>query len=124
MGNTIINQCVMCGDEIPEGYQICQECMDNFAITKGSMTMDKQEKIFDDFPTIDCNECEHYYTNACDGVSEGLERPCKTFLATRRVNIPLEINSLKNDFKRLVIAFHILGAGLLLHLIGHLINLY
>ena len=65
------------------------------------MTSGKSNKqIFEDFPTVDCNDCQHYWDNSCDGVdvsSEAQNRPCKTFLATRKISIPQEIKSLKNE---------------------------
>lgn len=62
---------------------------------------EESNKIFEDFPKVDCNECENYYTSACDGVSKDSERPCKTFIATRRIFIPEEIKWLKNEIKTL-----------------------
>lgn len=62
-----------------------------------NQTMKKQ--IFDDFPKVDCNDCENYYTNACDGALQGSERQCKTFLATRNVNIPRRLSVLEKDVK-------------------------
>ena len=52
-----------------------------------------------EFPEVDCNECEHYWVNQCDGSNLGSKRLCKEFLATRQSNIPLEIKSLRNDLK-------------------------
>lgn len=66
--------------------------------------MDKP-KIFDDFPTVDCNECERWWTNQCDGAkssSKGSKMPCNSFLATRSVVIPKEIERLKRAFKWLL----------------------
>lgn len=58
-----------------------------------------EKKIFDDFTDVDCNYCANYYTDACDGVSEGVKRPCKSFIAHRGINIPKEINALKSALK-------------------------
>ena len=60
-------------------------------------------KIFEDFPKVDCNECENYWTNSCDGTAIGSERLCKTFKAVRRVNIPIEISALKTRLKWLCV---------------------
>ena len=79
------------------------------------------KKIFDDFPKVDCNECEHYYTNACDGVSKGSERPCKTFLATRSVNIPAKIKSLEKAVKWLTEVYMILVITIVVCIIAHLL---
>jgi hypothetical protein len=51
----------------------------------------ENKQIFEDFPEVDCNACECYYTNQCDGTPTGSEKPCKTFKAVRRVDIPLQI---------------------------------
>jgi hypothetical protein len=80
------------------------------------MSHDKP-KIFDDFPTVDCNGCELYWVNACDGVKKAQERPCTAFKATRGVVIPLQIKSLQRALKRLVGALVILGVIQILTLI-------
>lgn len=80
-----------------------------------------EQKIFDDFPKVDCNDCEHYYTNGCDGVSKGKNRACKTFLATRRESIPEEIKGLKNQIKWLNRFVNILGIAFILYVIINLI---
>lgn len=61
--------------------------------------MSSKQKIFEDFPTVDCNKCELYYINQCDGVHEAQERPCTTFKATRSVVIPLQIKRLQRALK-------------------------
>ena len=64
--------------------------------------MGDNKKIFDDFPAVDCNECESWWLNQCDGVKEGSTKPCTAFKATRRVNIPLQIESLTSALKRTI----------------------
>jgi hypothetical protein len=59
------------------------------------------QKIFEDFPTVDCNDCEKYWLNQCDGVQKAQKRICKEFLAVRRVNIPLQIKTLQEGIKQL-----------------------
>lgn len=71
--------------------------------------MNNKPKIFDDFPTVDCNECELYYLNQCDGVHKAQKRSCTTFKATRGIDIPKEIKWLKTRLKRLVGA--LIGLG-------------
>lgn len=52
---------------------------------------------FDDWKDVkDCNECESWWLNQCDGTQIGVERPCKAFKAVRRVSIPDEIKSLRS----------------------------
>lgn len=54
----------------------------------------QQQKIFDEYQ-VECNDCTHYWTDACDGVKKGSTRLCNQFLATRSVNIPEQIKSLE-----------------------------
>lgn len=61
---------------------------------------DLKPSVFDEWEDVrDCNECEEWWTNSCDGVPEGSERPCKAFKATRRVTIPLELKRSQNAIK-------------------------
>lgn len=60
-----------------------------------------EKQIFDNFPEVDCNACECYYTNQCDGTPTGSEKVCKTFKATRRTDIPLQIKNAQNGLERL-----------------------
>lgn len=54
-----------------------------------------------EFPEVDCNECEHYWVNQCDGSNLGSKRLCKEFLATRQSNIPLEIKAIEKALDEL-----------------------
>ena len=64
--------------------------------------MEKEKQpIFEEFPTVDCNECEHHWTNTCDGTPVGSDRLCKTFKAIRQTDIPLQIQMLWKASKRL-----------------------
>lgn len=78
---------------------------------------DDKQKIFDDFPTVDCNECELYWINQCDGVHKAQERPCTAFKATRGVVIPLQIKSLQIALKRLTGAYVLLALSQIIMLI-------
>lgn len=53
-----------------------------------------ERKIFEDFPTVECNDCEHFWLNQCDGSNEQ-ERVCNAFLATRRVTLPEDVKRLR-----------------------------
>lgn len=62
----------------------------------------KQHQRFDDYSEVkECTECQHWWTNACDGTSFGSERPCNCFLACRRVSIPEDINALQRAYTSL-----------------------
>lgn len=68
--------------------------------------MEKSEKRFDEWTTVDCNECVHWWDNSCDGaktLGKGSNLRCTSFLATRKVIIPLQIKRLQNDVKWLKI---------------------
>lgn len=71
--------------------------------------MSNSNKIFDDFPTVECDNCESYWINQCDGVIQGSERLCKAFVAVRRESIPLKLKRLEKAFKWLVACVVILG---------------
>lgn len=58
-------------------------------------------KVFDDFPTVDCEECEHWQLNKCDGHSVGTESSCTAFKVVRRLNTPQEIKALQKGLERL-----------------------
>lgn len=61
----------------------------------------QNQRVFDDFPEVDCNACECYWTNQCNGTPTGSEKPCKTFKAIRRVSIPDELKCAQNSLERL-----------------------
>lgn len=65
------------------------------------MKEQKQSKIFDDFPTVDCEECECWQINQCDGVPVGSQRSCTAYKAVRRLNTPLQIKALQKGYKDL-----------------------
>lgn len=56
-------------------------------------------KIFEDFPQVDCNECGRYWDTSCDGVKKDTKKPCNSFIATRSVIIPEQIKSLRKHIK-------------------------
>lgn len=59
-----------------------------------------EKSIFDDWSDVkDCNKCQEYWNDTCDGSQIGVERPCKAFKATRSVDIPLKIKSLESALK-------------------------
>lgn len=60
-----------------------------------------ETKRFDDFTfsTVDCNNCESWWLNQCDGANKGSQKLCTAFVAVRRVNIPSEIERLRERVK-------------------------
>lgn len=59
-----------------------------------------EKSKFDDWSAIkDCNKCEPYWNNQCDGATVGTEMPCNAFVAVRRVSIPAEIKAIRKHLK-------------------------
>lgn len=54
------------------------------------------KRIFDEYQ-VDCNDCQHYWTDTCDGVKQGSTKACTSFLATRQTNIPEQIKKLEKS---------------------------
>lgn len=67
--------------------------------------MTNSPKRFDNWEAVECNECTHYWTDTCDGVNKGTQKPCNSFLATRSVVIPAKIKALQSALKWLTIGF-------------------
>ena len=63
--------------------------------------MNPKQKVFDDFKEVDCEECESWQLNQCDGVPVGSERSCTAYKAVRRLNTPLQIKTLQIVSERL-----------------------
>ncbi len=60
-----------------------------------------KQKVFDDFKEVDCEECESWQLNQCDGVPVGSQRSCTAYKAVRRLNTPLQIKALQKGYKDL-----------------------
>lgn len=70
-----------------------------------------QSKRFEDWCKVDCEECERWWLNQCDGVPKGSQKQCNSYLATRNVVLPEKIKSLEN--RVLLLEWLILTVGLL-----------
>lgn len=80
-----------------------------------------KKPIFDDYQELkDCNECQPYWVGSCDGVSEGARKPCNSFIATRRVVIPQQIDALTERLDRLRKGCIATDIIIILHLLGHI----
>lgn len=82
--------------------------------------MSDEPKRFSEWVEVDCNECQRYWDNSCDGCKDtlkGSKMPCNSFLATRSVIIPQEIKQLKKAVKGLKTAVAILSVIVLLIII-------
>lgn len=87
--------------------------------------MSEEPKRFSDWVEVDCNECQRYWDNSCDGCKDALKgskTPCNSFLATRSVIIPQEIESLKKGYNGLKTAVAILSAIVVLMIILEVIK--
>lgn len=82
----------------------------------------EDKKIFEDFQQVDCNDCSHYWDDSCGGVKKDSEKRCTAFLATKRVDIPLEIEALRKAVKWLRISGFLVNIVVVLHLIGHILG--
>lgn len=71
-------------------------------------------KRFDDWIKIDCEQCERWWQNQCDGVCEGENRPCNSFLATRSVILPSQIKRLQSEIKHLKIGVCLLCVAIII----------
>ena len=60
-----------------------------------------ENKRFDDWEQVDCNDCSHYWDSSCDGASKGSRVGCNSFLATRSIVIPEKVNKLEKRVKSL-----------------------
>ena len=76
--------------------------------------------------TVDCNDCELWWNNSCDGVKWSSSKRCKTFIATKKISIPYEIKRLQieqaESLKRDGYIFIFLCAWILLF-VGLVVNL-
>lgn len=81
--------------------------------------MSEEAKIFDE-SHVECNDCKHYWDDSCSGVPEGSKRSCTAFQATRRTNIPKEIERLKERISQAHRSILLLNLVLLLHLLVEL----
>lgn len=58
-----------------------------------------EQKKFDDWQDVNCNECSNWWNDSCTGAPAGVKKPCNSFLAQRSVIIPEEIKVLKSEIK-------------------------
>ena len=74
--------------------------------TERIVTM-QQAKRFEEYIPVDCAECEHYWTNRCDGSYEAAGRACTAYKAIRSIDIPREIERLRSEIKAIRTLFYI-----------------
>ena len=79
--------------------------------------MDTERKVFDDFPQVSCNDCEHWWLNQCDGTEKDEHKVCHSFLATRHIVIPEKLKRLERKIDGLSISIILVSAAMLIHII-------
>ena len=79
-----------------------------------------EKKVFEDFPEVDCNQCEPYWNNQCDGTTKGSDRLCNGFRPVRRVKIPEELESLRKRLEWLNVALTLESIVIVAHLLSHI----
>jgi hypothetical protein len=78
---------------------------------------------FDDWSDVkDCNDCQHYWNAMCDGTPLGSEKSCKSFLATRKVNMQGDLESLRKRLNTLNVVLILYGLAFVIHLISKLLG--
>lgn len=82
-----------------------------------------ENKRFEDWTHVDCNDCARYWDSSCDGV-QATQKPCNSFLASRKVQIPAQIKALQKSVKRLKTAGLLTALVLLLHILSHILGWY
>lgn len=80
----------------------------------------EKNKRFDEYTSVDCTECEHYWTSACDGASTDKEQICYAYKATRVV----DLEKIKQQQRKQGIVILVLDGIILVHLLMHLIGGY
>ena len=71
---------------------------------------------------VDCEECERWWTNQCDGIPKDVEKRCNSYLATRKIVIPAKIRSLEKRVKWLRMCCILTDILIMLHLLSHLVG--
>ena len=80
----------------------------------------EKPKVFDEFYKVNCNECTRYWDSSCDGTN--IEKPCNSYIATRDVVIPAQIEELKKRFKGLAFSTLLLGIACTIHFGSELLS--
>lgn len=78
-----------------------------------------ENKRFEDWIHVDCNDCARYWDSSCDGV-QAVQKPCNSFLASRKVQIPEQIKALQKSLKWLTIGCLCANLAILIHIINHI----
>jgi hypothetical protein len=80
-----------------------------------------ESKRFEDWTHVDCNDCARYWDSSCDGV-QATQKPCNSFLASRKVQIPAQIKALEKRTKWLSISCLCANLGVLILSLVHILG--
>lgn len=74
------------------------------------------DKIFDEWnELVDCNECQKYWLDQCDGVPIDDARRCNSYVAVRSSEIPKVIDELQFQTKIHELLILLLAVSFLIH---------
>lgn len=86
--------------------------------------MSNEPKRFEEWKDVECDECARYWDSSCDGVPQDAHKPCRSFVANRRVSIEGRVNALENAVHSLRINILCTAVPLILHILFHLMGWY
>lgn len=81
-----------------------------------------EEKRFDDWVEVECNNCERYWTDQCDGVQEGKTKPCGSYLACRKTDYAKRLREVEKKVETLEIFKGIITLAVLLLAVAILVG--
>lgn len=78
---------------------------------------------FDDWEDlVDCNKCQRYFDDTCDGTKVGHKKKCNSFVATRASDLPDRIFTLECECRRMRGDLRLLWSILGIMVIGRFIE--
>lgn len=80
------------------------------------------EKRFDDWVEVECNDCERYWTDQCDGLPEGKTKPCGSYMACRKTDYAKRLRAVEKKTEDLEISKTILGIAVILLAVARLVG--
>lgn len=87
------------------------------------MSTTNSHKIFDE-PVVECNDCQRYWLDQCDGTKVDEAKPCASYIATRKMDIPNKVKALDEKLKNLGCIVTITMVILAFHLLSHLVEVF
>ena len=80
-----------------------------------------EQKRFEDWKEVDCNDCARYWDSSCDGAPCS-QKSCNSYIATRSIVIPKQLNSLEKRTNRLRISIMLNTLLIIAHLLTHIVG--